>query len=103
VVVVATIVLGSGVSAALTGGRSLNPLAGIQQVVAVVTGNRTAEQQQAYDTAQRQLRDARAAVHDRQYGQARTLLKSIDVKALTPDDAKAVGRQIAEVQASIHG
>ena len=103
VIVLATIVLGSGVSAALTGGRSLNPLDGVQQVVAVITGNRTAEQQQAYDTAQRQLRDARAAVHDGQNAKARSLLKAIDLKALTADDAKAVGRQITDVQASIHG
>jgi hypothetical protein len=103
VIIVATLVLGSGVSAALTGGRSVNPLTGIQQVVAVLTGNRTAEQQQAYDTAQGQLRAARAAVLGGQFGRAASILKGIDLGALAPDDAKAVRQQIAEVKASAHG
>ena len=56
VIAIAAIVLGSGVSAALTGGRSVNPLTGIQQAVSVLTGNRTTEQKQAYDAAQRRAR-----------------------------------------------
>jgi hypothetical protein len=103
VIIVATLVLGSGVSAALTGGRSVNPLTGIQQVVAVLTGNRTQEQQQAYDTAQRQLRAAHAAVHDGLYTRAASILKTIDLGGLAPDDAKAVRQQITEVKASAHG
>jgi hypothetical protein len=103
VIIVATIVLGSGVSAALTGGRSVNPLTGIEQVVAVITGNRTPAQQRAYDAAQRQLRDARAAVGSGQDAKARTLLAAIDLGALAPDDAKAVRQQIEEVKASAGG
>jgi hypothetical protein len=103
VIAVAAFVLGSGVSAALTGGRSVNPLTGIQQVVAVLTGNRTAEQKQAYDAAQQQLRDARAAVRDKQYARAQRQLEAIDLSALSADDAKAVRKQIAEVKASAHG
>ena len=90
-------------SAALTGGRSVNPLTGIQQAVSVLTGNRTTEQKQAYDAAQRQLGKARAAVKARQKAEALSILAAIDLGALAPDDAKTVKQQIDEVKASARG
>jgi Tfp pilus assembly protein PilF len=54
-VAVTAIVLGSGVSAAVTGGRSVNPLTGIQQVVAQLSGERTQDQREAYEAATRAL------------------------------------------------
>src|SRR4051812_28709291 len=48
VAVIAALVLGTGVSAAVTGGRSVNPLTGLQQGVAHLTGGRTAEQAAAH-------------------------------------------------------
>jgi hypothetical protein len=58
------IVLGSGVSAALTGGRSVNPLDGVQQVVAELRGGRTADQQRAYDQVTQHLAAAQKAADD---------------------------------------
>jgi hypothetical protein len=64
-VAMTAIVLGSGVSAAITGGRSVNPLDGIEQVVAVVTHGRTEDQQNAYEEVERDLVAAQAAAEKR--------------------------------------
>lgn len=103
VIAVAAIVLGSGVSAAVTGGRSVNPLTGIQQVVAVITGNRTPEQQHAYDDAERRIAEARAAVRTGQTTRAKSLLDGIDLGALTSDDQARLRQEAAAVRASLPG
>ena len=70
-VAMTAIVLGSGVSAAVTGGRSVNPLDGIEQVVAVITHGRTADQQKAYEDVDRHLDAAEryARTNERARGQ----------------------------------
>jgi len=62
-VAVTAIVVGSGLSAVLTGGRSVNPLDGIQQVVTELTNGRTADQTKALNIANEAVR--RAAAHAR--------------------------------------
>jgi hypothetical protein len=98
VVAIAAIVLGSGVSAALTGGRTLNPLSGIQQVVEEITHGRTAEQAQAYQKAQDLLKQADAAAKGGDKALARELIGQIKLDALSPDDAKRVGAQIEAIR-----
>ena len=91
-VAVAAIVLGSSVSAALTGGRSVNPLDGIQQVVTKVTGGRTQEQLAARQKAQKYLLDAEAAVQAGETEKARQELAKITPQLLAQlyDDDRAV-------------
>jgi hypothetical protein len=92
VVAVAAIVLGSGVSAALTGGRSVNPLDGVQQVVTKLTGERTQEQLAARQKAQKYLLDAQAAVQAGETEKARQELAKITPQLLAQlyDDDRAV-------------
>jgi len=102
-VAIAAIVLGSGVSAALTGGRSVNPLTGIQQVVSVVTGHRTPAQQAAYEAAQRQLAIATKEVAAGQLDKAQASLDAIDTTDLRPEDAQAVEARIAALRKAAGG
>ncbi len=102
-VAIAAIVLGSGVSAALTGGRSVNPLTGIQQVVSVITGQRTQAQLAAYQAAQRQLAAATKAVAAGEYENARTLLDTIDTADLRPEDAQSVQARITALRKAAGG
>jgi hypothetical protein len=97
-VAIAAIVLGSGVSAAVTGGRSVNPLTGIQQVMSVITGNRTDAQQAAYQAALRQLTLAAKAVEAGQSAKAVALLDGIDTDSLAPQDAERVKARIAALR-----
>jgi hypothetical protein len=92
VVAVAAIVLGSSVSAALTGGRSVNPLDGVQQVVAGLTHGRTQEQLAARQKAQKYLLDAETAVQAGQTEKARQELAKITPQLLAQlyDDDRAV-------------
>jgi hypothetical protein len=105
-VAVTAIVLGSGVSAAVTGGRSVNPLDGIQQVVAELTGGRTQEQRAALDEAQKYLDAAREAVKDGNPEKASAELDKIDAKLLsklTDDDRAVVSKAKATVEKTIGG
>src|SRR3954447_15424290 len=102
-VAIAAIVLGSGVSAALTGGRSVNPLTGIQQVVSVITGDRTQAQLAAYQAAQRQLAEASKAVASGQLDKARRALDAIDTPDLRPEDARSVQASIAALRKAADG
>jgi hypothetical protein len=91
-VAVAAIVLGSSVSAALTGGRSVNPLDGVQQVVAGLTHGRTQEQLAARQKAQKHLLDAETAVRAGETEKARQELAKITPQLLAQlyDDDRAV-------------
>jgi hypothetical protein len=102
-VAIAAIVLGSGVSAALTGGRSVNPLTGIQQVVSVITGHRTQAQLAAYQAAQRQLAAAGKEVAAGHVEKAQALLDAIDTTDLRPEDARIVHERIDALRKAAGG
>ncbi len=100
-VAVTAIVLGSGVSAAVTGGRSVNPLDGVQQVVAQLTGGRTPEQLVAFEEATTNLRKAQAAVAVGDTGTARSELAKITpqlLAQLTHDDRLVVEAGITRLE-----
>jgi hypothetical protein len=100
-VAVTAIVLGSGVSAAVTGGRSVNPLDGVQQVVAQLTGGRTPEQAVALQKATTYLRKAEAAVEARDTGTARSELAKITpqlLAQLTGDDKAVIKAGITRLE-----
>jgi hypothetical protein len=99
-VAVGAIVLGSGVSAALTGGRSVNPLDGVQQVVAELRGGRTQDQQQAYDEVKRHLDAAQKAADDGDRAAARSELQKIDkplLQRLTDEDRARAQARLAQL------
>ena len=99
-VAITALVLGSGASAAITGGRSVNPLDGLQQVVAELTGGRTEEQLAAYDEAKQHLAAARSAVKAGEVTKARAELDEITplLARLTDDDQKVVKRAVTQVE-----
>jgi hypothetical protein len=99
VVAVAAIVLGTGVSAAVTGGRSVNPLTGLQQVMAGLTGGRTDEQNRTYQADLGLLQAARAAAEAGDVTQARSQLKRLDLDGLSSEDAQELRHRMAEVSA----
>jgi hypothetical protein len=102
-VAVTAIVLGSGVSAAITGGRSVNPLDGVQQVVAELRGGRTAEQQKAYDEVKRHLDAAQKAADDGDRPAARAELGKVDplLPQLTDKDKAWARGRVAAVRKSL--
>jgi len=103
-VAVAAIVLGSGVSAALTGGRSVNPLDGIQQVVADLTQGRSQDQLQAFQEVNRHLDAAQQAVNAREPVRAREELDKIDhalLVRLTEADRSWADKRILELDKAI--
>jgi hypothetical protein len=93
------LVLGSGVSAALTHGRSVNPLTGLQQVVAELTGGRTEEQAAALEDASRALDRAEDLAQKKQDDKARAELTKVRglLPRLTDEDKAAVTRRLNEV------
>jgi hypothetical protein len=100
-VVVAALVLGIGVSAAVTGGRSVNPLTGLQQVVAQLTGGRTVEQQDLYAKADRDLKQAQAALDQGDPAGARSAVKEYDalkLTVLTDEDKSALAKRRAAIE-----
>jgi hypothetical protein len=99
-VAVTAIVLGSGVSAAVTGGRSVNPLDGVQQVVAQLTGGRTPAQAAARQKAQEYLIDADAAVAAGEPEKARSELAKITplLAQLTDDDRLVIKAGITRLE-----
>jgi hypothetical protein len=103
-VAVTAIVLGSGVSAAITGGRSVNPLDGVQQVVAELRGGRTQDQQKAYDEVKRHLDAARQAVDSHDPRRAREELDKVGhalLTQLTENDRKWADKQIIDLNKAI--
>jgi hypothetical protein len=100
-VVIAALVLGIGVSAAVTGGRSVNPLTGLQQVVAQLTGGRTVEQQELYAKADRDLKQAQAALERNDLADARSWVRQYDalkLTVLTDDDKNTLGKRRAAIE-----
>ena len=94
---------GLGVSAAVTGGRSVNPLTGLQQVVAQLTGGRTAEQQDLYARANHELDQAQAALDQGDRAAARNWVKQYDAlkrTVLTDEDKNALEKRRASIQAA---
>jgi hypothetical protein len=101
VAVIAALLLGTGVSAVVTGGRSVNPLTGLQQVVAQLTGGRTAEQQDLYAKADRDLKQAQVALDRGDRAGARGWLRQYDelkLGALTVEDQKALATRRTSIQ-----
>ena len=100
-VAVVAIVLGSGVSAALTGGRSVNPLDGIQQVVADLTHGRTQDQLKVYEDVKRHLEAAQKAADAGEYDSARAELAKVSkpvLQRLTDDDRAWAQKRVAEIE-----
>jgi hypothetical protein len=102
-VALVAIVAGSGLSAAVTGGRSVNPLDGIQYVVAEVTGGRTDEQAAALADANTALDRAAEHVRAQEYDKARAeLAKATKLRPrLTTDDREAVDERIATIRSGL--
>jgi hypothetical protein len=103
-VAVMAFVLGSGVSAALTGGRSVNPLDGIQQVVAELTHGRTQDQLKAYEEVKRHLEAAQQAVSSREYGRAREELAKVQhplLARLTEQDRSWADNKILDLNQAL--
>jgi len=100
-VAVLAIVLGSGVSAALTGGRSVNPLDGLQQVVADLTHGRTQDQLRVYEDVKRHLEAAQKAAEAGEDDSARAELAKVSkpvLQRLTDDDRAWAQKRVAEVE-----
>ncbi len=103
----AALVLGVGVSAAVTGGRSVNPLTGLQQVVAQLTGGRTAEQHDLYVRADRDLTQAKAALERGDRAGAKARLTDFDAlhleSVLTTEDRKALQVRRSAIEHQLDG
>ena len=105
-VAMTAIVLGSGVSAAVTGGRSVNPLDGLEQVVAVITHGRTADQQKAFDEVKRHLDAAQEAADNGERATARRELEKIDkalLQRLTDGDRESARTRMAQLDKRVAG
>ena len=103
-VAITAIVLGSGVSAAVTGGRSVNPLDGVQQVVADLKGGRTADQQKAFEEVNRHLDAAQKAAEAHEYETAEAELRKVGgslLQRLTDGDQAKAKSRIADLDRSI--
>lgn len=104
VAVVAALVLGIGVSAAVTGGRSVNPLTGLHQVVAQLTGGRTVEQSELFDRAQTDLDAASGAAARGDKAGARAHLSDFDalhLGSLTQEDQTSLAKRRAAIEAQL--
>jgi hypothetical protein len=98
------IVVGSGASAAITGGRSVNPLDGIQEVVAVLTHGRTDDQTKAYEDVNRRLDAAEKAADKHQDAAARAMLADIGdslLQKLDDEDHAAALARIEDIKKKI--
>ena len=102
-VAASAMVLGSGVSAALTHGRSVNPLDGIEVVVAQLSGGRTPDQAAARKDASEALERADRYARKGQNDEARAELAQVEklVPKLSDDDRKAVRQRAADVKGRI--
>jgi hypothetical protein len=104
-VAITALVLGSGASAAITGGRSVNPLDGIQQVVAELTGGRTEEQLAAYNEAKQHIAEAKSYARADEVAKAREELDKITplLARLTDDDQKVIKKALSQLEKSLPG
>jgi hypothetical protein len=102
VVAVAAIILGIGVSAAVTGGRSINPVTGLEQVVAQLTNGRTAEQQELYDANEQRIDAATGYVRDGKWADAVHQLNRINTGPLPSEDADHIAAQVRELLKQLH-
>jgi hypothetical protein len=101
VAVIAALILGTGVSAVVTGGRSVNPLDGLQQVVAQLTGGRTAEQSALFTKAQADLDAASGALDRGDRAAARVHLRDydqLDLRVLTQVDQDSLHAHRVQLQ-----
>jgi hypothetical protein len=100
-VALTAIVAGSGMSAALTGGRTVNPFTGVQLVVAELT--RTPEQADAWAKANKAVDQAATHVKAKRYDEARASLAEAVTLArkLSGKDREHVERRIASVRADL--
>jgi hypothetical protein len=94
---VAAVVLGSGVSAVVTGGRSVNPVTGVQQVVAQLTNGRTADQQDLYDEDLQRIETAQQQVEEGDGSEAVRELGRITTAGLSSEDTERVLVQVKQV------
>jgi len=82
----------------------VNPLTGLQQVVAQLTGGRTAEQQDLYAQADGNLKQARAALDRGDRSGARGWLKkyaALKLDALTDEDKKALAARLRSISSAL--
>jgi hypothetical protein len=108
VLVIAALALGTGISAVVTGGQSLNPLTGLQQVVAQITEGRTVEQRDLYAKANSDLQQAQTALDHQDQAAARSWLKQYDalkpkLSVLTAEDKTALEDRRASIQRRLDG
>ena len=94
VVAAAAIILGTGVSAAVTGGQSINPVTGVGQVVAQLTNGRTLEQQELYDANEQRIDAATGYVRDSRWADAIYQLNRINTIGLPSEDADHIAVQV---------
>jgi hypothetical protein len=97
VAAVAAVVLGSGVSAVVTGGRSVNPVTGVQQVVAQLTNGRTADQQDLYDEDMQRIEAAQERLQEGDGPEAVRELGRITTAGLSSEDTDRVLVQVKQV------
>ena len=88
-------------AAALTGGRSVNPLDGLQQVVADLTHGRTQDQLRVYEDVKRHLDAAQKAAEAGEDDSARAELAKVSkpvLQRLTDEDRASALKRVAEVE-----
>jgi hypothetical protein len=96
-VAIAAIVLGGGVTAAVTGGRYVNPLTGLPLVVAELTNGRTLDQQQLFDADVRRIDVARSSARQGDQAGAMHQLNRVRTDGLSDEDNKHIVRLEQEV------
>jgi hypothetical protein len=97
VAALAAIILGSGVTAVVTGGRSVNPLTGVQQVFAELTNGRTVDQQELYDADLRRIEAARSYAQQANQPEAVHQLNRVATDSLSAEDRDYILGQVKQV------
>jgi hypothetical protein len=97
VAAVAAIILGSGVTAAVTGGRSVNPLTGLQQVMAELSNGRTVDQQHQYDADLQRIDAARVYARQGNRPEAIRQLTRVATADLPREDRDQILAQVKQV------
>jgi hypothetical protein len=97
VAVVAAIILGSGVTAAVTGGHSVNPLTGLQQVMAELSNGRTVDQQALYVADLQRIDAARSSAQQGNRPEAIRQLNGVATADLSPEDRDHILAQVKQV------
>ena len=81
----------------------MNPVTGLQQVVAQVTGGRTGEQSTTYDRAVQLLQEARGAAAKGDRVTTVTKLNRISTEGLSPEDVSSIEAQKKQVLSVLDG